>query len=337
MGVADDQGDHVPVYQSGDTNGNGLLDVGETWIYAATGMAVAGQLHQHRHRYGNGNRCHGHRRIRWSRPRTPTAISACSRGLPVGQAHQRQTTNPNVAAGSQVTWTYDVTNTGNVALERRDGDRQTRASLRVYQSGDANGNGLLDVGETWIYTATGTAIAGQYTEHRHGHGTDAHGHSRYSRHGQRHATATSASSRGSPMVKLTNGTHNPNVAAGSTVTWTYDVTNTGNVRLERRDGDGQRSDCHPVLYRRRRQWQRPVGRGRNLGLCRARHGRRRTVREHRHGHRRRRHRHGRHAGLGHGKRFVLRRAAGDSSGQADQRQGQRQCERGRRQRGHLDL
>src|SRR5262249_15775374 len=30
------------------------------------------------------------------------------------------------------------------------------------QSGDANGNGLLDPGETWVFTATGTVTAGQY-------------------------------------------------------------------------------------------------------------------------------------------------------------------------------
>ncbi|MEN8239051.1 MAG: SdrD B-like domain-containing protein, partial [Actinomycetota bacterium] len=40
--VTDDQG-VTPVYQSGDTNGDDLLDQGETWIYEATGIAVVGQ------------------------------------------------------------------------------------------------------------------------------------------------------------------------------------------------------------------------------------------------------------------------------------------------------
>ena len=34
--------DFTPTYLSGDTDGDGLLDVGETWLYRATGMAVAG-------------------------------------------------------------------------------------------------------------------------------------------------------------------------------------------------------------------------------------------------------------------------------------------------------
>jgi hypothetical protein len=33
----------VPVYQSGDTNGNGLLDPGETWVFTAKGIATVGQ------------------------------------------------------------------------------------------------------------------------------------------------------------------------------------------------------------------------------------------------------------------------------------------------------
>ena len=45
----------------------------------------------------------------------------------------------------------------------------------AYQSGDANSNGKLDLGETWVYTATGTAIAGQYANTGTASGTDATG------------------------------------------------------------------------------------------------------------------------------------------------------------------
>ena len=40
--VTDDQG-VTPVFQGGDTNGDDLLDPGETWVYEATGTAEVGQ------------------------------------------------------------------------------------------------------------------------------------------------------------------------------------------------------------------------------------------------------------------------------------------------------
>ena len=67
---------------------------------------------------------------------------------------------PHVAVGSTVTFTYVVTNTGSFPLAHvvvTDDKLGTIASF----TGDANGNGLLDLSETWTYTATATALAGQ--------------------------------------------------------------------------------------------------------------------------------------------------------------------------------
>ncbi|MDD3187829.1 MAG: hypothetical protein PHD02_05145 [Bacilli bacterium] len=65
--------------------------------------------------------------------------------------------------GDPVTWTYTVTNTGNVPLSQVTVVDDQPGVSPNYSSGDTNNNGLLDLTETWIYTASGTAIAGQYT------------------------------------------------------------------------------------------------------------------------------------------------------------------------------
>jgi len=70
-------------------------------------------------------------------------------------------TGPMVPAGDAVTWTYVVTNTGDVTL----GSvvvTDDQGVVPVYQGGDTDGDGLLDVGEVWTYQAAGVAAAGQY-------------------------------------------------------------------------------------------------------------------------------------------------------------------------------
>jgi uncharacterized repeat protein (TIGR01451 family) len=68
---------------------------------------------------------------------------------------------PRIAPGAPVTWTYQVTNPGNVAIRyvKLVDDKGLRPTLT---GGDANGNGDLDPGETWSYRASGTAAPGQY-------------------------------------------------------------------------------------------------------------------------------------------------------------------------------
>jgi len=227
VSVTDDQG-VTPVRQSGDANNNDQLDPGETWIYTASGTVIVGQ-------YNNIGTATAYDAT--STITQPIIVTGADGYFGVAPGIQilkltngSNNLNANVAVGSLVTWTYDVTNTGNVALN---GVTVTddQGVMLSGPSGD-DGNGLLDPGEQWVYTATGSAIAGQYNNTGTATGTDATG-----------TVTTPVSSSESDsyfgvkpaiqIVKLTNGTDslNTDVAAGSTVTWTYNVTNTGNVAL----------------------------------------------------------------------------------------------------------
>src|SRR5205807_2624811 len=99
--------------------------------------------------------------------------------------------------------------------------------------GDANNNNLLDPGETWVFTASGTAIAGQYSNVGTTTGTGTSSNSPVTATNPDHYFGATPAVQ---IVKLTNGTNNDNppvagtpdgpiVPVGSTVTWTYNVTN----------------------------------------------------------------------------------------------------------------
>jgi hypothetical protein len=229
--------DFSPAFLGGDTNNDGLLDPGETWLYQATGIAVAGQ-------YANVATVNGTDPLGQTPNDTdPSHYFGVRSEIRVEKATNGQDadtpTGPLVAAGSTVTWTYVVTNPGNVPLASvvvRD-DNGTPANLAddfnaSFVGGDANNNGLLDPGETWVYQATGTAIVGQYGNVATASGVDPLGQTRTDTDPSHYFGVRSEIH----VEKATNGQDadtptGPLVAVGSTVTWTYVVTNPGNVPL----------------------------------------------------------------------------------------------------------
>jgi uncharacterized repeat protein (TIGR01451 family) len=154
---------------------------------------------------------------------------------------------PIVPVGSTVTWTYNVTNPGNEPIANVNvtdniagvnpttvfGDGAPGHGDAAHNTGDANNNNLLDPGEQWVFQASGTAVAGQYSNVGTVTGTSTVSNTPVSASNPDHYFGATPSVQ---IVKLTNGTNNdnppvagvpdgPTVPVGSTVTWTYNVTN----------------------------------------------------------------------------------------------------------------
>jgi hypothetical protein len=178
--VSDDNGtplnpddDFNPDFVGGDTDGDGKLDVGETWTYTATAAALAGE-------YVNVATADGAFVVDLDPPfadvNTPVSDSEedCYTGLE-SNIFIVKTTNgtddfcPEVEVGSTVTWGYTVTTTGDVSIENvvvvddagTPGDTIDDFNP-TFVGGDTSGDGVLDVGETWTYTFDGVAQLGEY-------------------------------------------------------------------------------------------------------------------------------------------------------------------------------
>ena len=149
-----------PIYSYGDAAPLDTLDVGETWVYFASGIAVPGQ-------YENMAAADATDTI--GEPYTDDDLSHYFGGNPI--IHVEKSTNgfdaddapgPYVLKGDPVYWRYEITNPGNVPLVNVALDDDMLDPDPLYSFGDLNDNDMLEAGETWVYFATGTAGAGQY-------------------------------------------------------------------------------------------------------------------------------------------------------------------------------
>jgi uncharacterized repeat protein (TIGR01451 family) len=140
---------------------------------------------------------------------------------------------PHVAAGSTVTFTYVVTDTGGAPLQNVNVTDDKLGPI-VGFTGDTNGNGLLDQTETWVYTATATALAGQQTNVATVTAQDVNSGTTVTDDNPANYFGDLG---GVHIVKFVNGQDadspaGPHVPVGSTVTFTYVVTDTGNAALQ---------------------------------------------------------------------------------------------------------
>lgn len=242
VSVTDNQG-VTPTYTGGDANNNNALDVGESWTFTASGIAVVGP-------YSNIGTAHGTGPVNGA----STALTATNASSYFGAAPAltivKETVDGTahgdglqILSGETISWAYHVVNSGNVAL----------TNVRVMDDNGTPLNATDDVlvgtvaslaaGATFDLSYAGTAAIGAYRNNAivtSNDFVDDAGH---------HAVVSDDDASNyfglNPHLALdkkTNGVdHGLNVFAGTAVNWTYDVLNDGNVGLTHivvRDNNG---------------------------------------------------------------------------------------------------
>ncbi len=233
--VSDDQGVAV-TFVDGDTNNNSLLDVNETWTYTGSTIVTAGQYTNIGSAVALDSTGADPNRVRDTDPSNHFGVQT---GIHIEKATNsidadRPAQGPNLLVGDTATFTYVVTNTGNVALKNVTVSDDQGVAV-TFVDGDTNNNSLLDVNETWTYTGSTIVTAGQYTNIGSVVALDSTGTD------PNRVRDTDPSNHfgvvtGIHIEKATNGEDadtgtGPNILVGETATFTYVVTNTGNVAL----------------------------------------------------------------------------------------------------------
>jgi hypothetical protein len=243
VSVIDDNGtpgnaadDFNATYSSGDTNGNSQLDVGETWTYTATRTVLAGQTTRSGKATGTAS----------TTTVTKTDAANYFGSVPgiaietfVSGQDADSSPGPTLVAGANTTFSYVLTNIGNIALGNvvvaDDNGTPGNAADDFHPpltSGDTNGNNLLDLGETWTLTATRTVVAGQFSgvgsvTAKDSINQTANGADAVNYFGSAPAISLQTSVNGDDADSPPGAT----VTAGGSVTFDYVLINTGNVPL----------------------------------------------------------------------------------------------------------
>ena len=182
ISVTDSQPGVTPVYDpTSDPNGNNLLEPGEAWRYVATGVAVdlaappaSVTVVQGCDALETGNTRATYQNVgtvvvegdedddasHYCNPAVPAiTLQKFTNGADADDPEGDDV--PRVSPGATVTWTYIVTNTGDVAFAADEvvvTDSDATVAPVLDPASDDNGDGVLEPGESWTYVATGTAV-----------------------------------------------------------------------------------------------------------------------------------------------------------------------------------
>ncbi len=219
--------DFNPTLDSGD-DGDGMLEIGETWNYSAVGTATPGQYENFAFAAGDPVGPSTVQVVDNDPSHYYGVISSISIKKYTNEADADLPTDPDVPVikvGAPVNWTYVVTNTGNVPI------------ISWTVTDDIEGNAscsrsFLAVGASAICQISGTAEEGTYANIGTVNATDILGNPITDSDPSHYIGVQPALI----IVKTTNGQDanlptGPFIPVGGVVTWDYVVTNIGSADL----------------------------------------------------------------------------------------------------------
>ena len=228
--VTDPNVSPAPAYVSGDANSNGKLDLTETWTYSGSHTVTQAEVDSN----GGGD---GDLDNTVTADSNETGPATDDLAIPISRTPGLNVVKSSTTilidhAGQVVSYTFVVTNTGNVTLTGITVTDSNLDAAAAYVSGDTNSNNKLDLTETWTYSGNHTVTQAEIDSNGGGDG-------------DLDNTVTADSNETGPdtddLAIPISRTPGLNVVKSSTTTlidhadqvvpYTFVVTNTGNVTL----------------------------------------------------------------------------------------------------------
>ena len=136
-----------PTLSSGDNTNPGVLDVGETWIYTATYDVTQDDINA-------GDDLVNTATVDTDQTDPEDAEATTSVSQDAELTIEKDVNIDEISAPGTLTYTITAENTGSVSLTNVVLTDPFATTGPTLSSGDNTNPGVLDVGETWIYTAT---------------------------------------------------------------------------------------------------------------------------------------------------------------------------------------
>ncbi|MEP2486059.1 MAG: hypothetical protein ABJH64_13800, partial [Algoriphagus sp.] len=219
-----------PQYVSGDLDSDEIFDVGEVWTFTAVYEVTQEDIDNGG--VTNSVTASGETESGNLADETDEANSTAIQN-PAWEMEKTATNDPKeyTVAGEVITYDISVTNTGNVSISNVDVFDPGATTPPTYSSGDSDGDSVLDVGETWIFTATYTVKqsdidSGSFTNTASANGTASGGTL------PDIDDSETVDADQNPEWELTKTADRETYeTVGEVITYTIEVENTGNVSI----------------------------------------------------------------------------------------------------------